>query len=412
MKKLALILMFTMILGLVSGCQIEYSEDDTLEFKETETEAENNVIQVAYYNDAYTAYYEYCKESFENYEDNVTINLVLMDQDEYLNTIVADSSAGQNIMDVYMLNNSDIGTAYLAGVALKNTNTDFSTEEYSQKALDACSYGGNLIGYPLGYSTTFLIYNSDIVGDEDISTIADIEEYSTIADFSIDSAANVENVFKSSLLDLYINYGFFGTSFNIGGQYGDDNTILSINNENAIEDVQNYSDLIEYFSIDNSTTYDTCITNFLNGKIVFTIMSTDSILDLTTSEINYQIEEFPDYNDESETSPLSITSSLVVNPYSTQQELSQKFAWYATYAKAVTLYEYAGTLSAKKGMIYDDYKFEDIYESYEKSTPKNKLLYGEQIYPLLEIALHNIVEGEDPEEEFDSVESYMNDQIQ
>ena len=77
----------------------------------------------------------------------------------------------------------------------------------------------------------------------------------------------------------------------------------------------------------------------------------------------------------------------------------------------------------------DNSRINNIYNSYEKASNKNKLQYGEQIYPLIEIVLHNIVaenaindtsgtgETDDADfssfimNEFKKVEEYMNNQL-
>ena len=55
-------------------------------------------------------------------------------------------------------------------------------------------------------------------------------------------------------------------------------------------------------------------------------------------------------------------------------------------------------------------EYAGIYESYMKSDNKNKYQYGDQVYPLIEIALHNIIAGEDIEDELQSVDAYMKKQ--
>ena len=67
-------------------------------------------------------------------------------------------------------------------------------------------------------------------------------------------------------------------------------------------------------------------------------------------------------------------------------------------------------MSARR-ISYSDDRLNNVYDSYEKASNKNKIQYGEQIYPLIEIALHNIVAGNDITEEFENVEEYMNSQL-
>lgn len=409
MKKFRVLSLTLAGMLMLSGCHIRYSEDTTKE-TETTTKVEEKVINFAYTDDSYTSYFEYCKEAYEKANEGVTVNLDLMSADNYLETINSNSTSNSRVEDVYMLENNDIGTAYLAGLASKNSNADFTTQGYCQTALNACSYNGNLVAYPLGYKTVFLAYNTAITGKNDVSTIEKIKDFSADADLTVKAASKVQTIFSANLTDLFMNYGFFGQAFQIGGPYGDDNTVFSVNNSASKTAATNYVSLIDYFSINKKTSYSTVLKNFIAGKSVVTLLSTDSLKSLESAKIKYTTAAFPDYSDKDKTAPLSVTTALLVNPYTSQKETAEDFAWFATYAKAVVLFDYTGTLSAKKG-IADDYGFENIYASYEKSVPKNKLLYGEQAYPLLEIALHNIVAGEDSAAELKKVDSYMQEQL-
>ena len=72
--------------------------------------------------------------------------------------------------------------------------------------------------------------------------------------------------------------------------------------------------------------------------------------------------------------------------------------------------ECTGYMSTNKN-IYKDGKYEGVYKSLLKSSSKNKLNYGEQVYPLIEIAMHNIAAGEDVEAELKYIDEYMKKQL-
>lgn len=82
---------------------------------------------------------------------------------------------------------------------------------------------------------------------------------------------------------------------------------------------------------------------------------------------------FPDYNSKLLTRPLSITTSLVVNPYSQNVTDASKFAEFATSELAGELYSYTGMLSTHKNIEYDEEYLSQIYDSYAKSAPKTNL---------------------------------------
>ena len=114
--------------------------------------------------------------------------------------------------------------------------------------------------------------------------------------------------------------------------------------------------------------YGDVVKKTVGGNSIFSIVSTDSFAEIKASGLEFRYKEFPDFDDSLVTSPLSITTAIAVNPYSKVSSLGE-------------------------------------------ATSKNKLQYGEQVYPLIEIALHNILNGEDIKTELQSVDAYMKKQL-
>lgn len=395
---------------MLTGCKVEYSEE-TLPSSTAINEATSKTIRVRYSDESYKEYFEYCETLFETEHSDTDVILDLVSSENYVENIGSDSLSGTDVPDVYLIENSELGTAYLAGLAAKNTVDKFNSENYCDTAINACSCNGNLIGYPLGFKTSFLAYNTDFLTADNVKTFAALEEYSDNATFSQEDAAEIETIFRCNITELFANYGFVGSNINTGGTYGDDTSKVDINNGNIKSDAEKYLSIIDYFSLNPKASSSWCAKNFVAGKFLSTIYTTDYLGSLSKAQINYEIAEFPDYDNENSTAPLSITSALAVNPYASDIELAKEFAEFATYQTAEEFYNYVKLPSARKGVKYEIEQFKNIYASYEKSVPKNKLQYGDQIYPLVEIALHNIAAGEDIEGEFKKIDNYMKDQI-
>lgn len=411
----------------ICGCHIEYEEDMTEE--ETPNAGvteETHQIRVAYSDETYTVYLEDCVERYMSLHQNISVELVYMEADAYLETLSAQSlsaNADQEaaaVSDVYLLENYQLGTAYLAGIAAKNTKSDETY--YCRTALDACSYNGTLIAYPLGYRTTFLIGNRDLTGDLEISAFTQIDAFSdslygenaegVIEWSSEEGSVSIEAIFKCNLKDLFLIYPFVGAGMNLGGKSGSDNADFSVCSSDSVAQAEQMLALIERYGIDTEAEYEECVADFLAGKTAFSVFSTDTLAQLQeTDTLSYYICAFPDYSDSIKTAPLSITTALVVNPYSRDLETAEAFAYFATFSMANSLYRDAGVLSARTNVQYQNEEFSNIYASYEKSVPKNKLQFGEQAYPLIEIALHNIIAGEDIETELAAVDAYMQTQL-
>ena len=55
----------------------------------------------------------------------------------------------------------------------------------------------------------------------------------------------------------------------------------------------------------------------------------------------------------------------------------------------------------------EDDNIDHIYESYDKSVPKLKLMYSDEFYAMLEIAIHSIADGSKGVDALTSVRDYL-----
>lgn len=412
MKRKVALLLATLMVATLSGCNIAYES-------ELESTGENEIVSDAdiiidfcYTSEAYTEYFEFCEKEFEKQNENVDIILHCQTENmEYLDDIANTTYTEESFMDVYMLSDSNIGTAYLAGVAAKNTYDVFNKENYCETALNACSYGDFLVGYPLSYDTTFFLYRSDLLTGEDVKSFSDLKTFSEAADYSAEEYLMIESIFECDINDIFNIYGYIGDGIDVGGDTGIDATKVDVYNEKTERLAGEYMALLEYFSINTDEEYDEILTKFLEGKYISTIASTLSLDEIKKSELPYGIEQIPNYSAALETAPLSITQCVVVNLYSPNNAVASDFARFVTYEAASYLYDMSSKLSARRTIDYVDDNLEKIYSSYEKASIKNKLQYGEQFYPLVEIAMHNIAAGNLIEEELTNVQEHMQTQL-
>lgn len=412
MRRAGVLLIAGALLFGLTACKVEVKEEVvTQENSTVSPEDIEKVVYVRYTDEKYKNYFEYCEKAFEKANKSVDIRLSYeQENSKYLQNIIDGSYSASTTTDVYMLSDSSIGTAYLSGVASKNPYNDFSRENYCDTALNACSYGEYLIGYPLSYDTTVLVYRKDFLNKGNINTFDNIKIFAENADYSSEELSMIESIFRCDLNGLFINYGFVGKGMDIGGKLGTDNNVINLANDETLRYAEDYLTIIDYFSINKEEQYKDILDKFVTGKYLSTIISTKDIPALSKCEFEYAMAEFPDYNNSDETSPLAMTQCLVVNQNSDNIDVASDFARFATYEAAGILYEQAGALSARR-ISYSDDRLNNIYDSYEKASNKNKIQYGEQIYPLIEIALHNIVAGNDITEEFENVEEYMKNQL-
>ena len=413
MKRVGILLLTGVLLLGLTACKVEVKNEEEVTQEDSTVAPEDieKVIYVRYTDEKYKSYFEYCEKAFEKANKSVDIRLSCeTENSKYLQNIIDGSYSASTTMDVYMLSDSSIGTAYLSGVAARNTYNDFSRDNYCDTALNACSYGDYLIGYPFSYDTAVLVYGKNFLNKGNINTFDNIKLFAENADYSSEEFSMIESIFRCDLNGLFINYGFVGKGLDVGGKTGIDNEVINLANDDTLKYAEDYLTIIEYFSINKEEQYNEILDKFITGKYLSTIISTKDLSALEKCEFEYELAEFPDYNNSDETSPLAITQCLVVNQNSENIDVASDFARFATYEAAGILYEYTGALSARR-INYSDDKMNNIYGSYEKASNKNKIQYGEQVYPLIEIALHNIIAGNDIIEEFENIEEYMESQL-
>ena len=412
MRKITLTFMAGLLALSLTACNITYKSSDVENTPDESVVDGEGVLRFCYTDEKFKDFFKFCETEYERLNSDVDVVVEYRaENSEYLNKIIDDSYNDKNVPDVFMLSDNNLSTAYLAGVAMKNSFDVFTEDNYCKTALNACSYVDRLVAYPLSYDTTYMLYRSDIIAQEHIASFGNLILFSDTMETLGEEHPEIQAIFSSDLNSIFINYGYLGAGFNIGGSTGTESDKLEIGTPKAVNLAEKYIALANYFALDSKITYQDSFEGFLNGKYASIIASTTNLSELDDCELEYSISEFPNFSSVNKTSPLALTKCVVVNPYADDTGVAADFARFVTYEAAAYLYEYSGTLSARKGMTYPNEALANIYASYEKATIKNKFAYGEQVYPLLEIAMHNIIAGNLAEEELKSVEDYMKNQI-
>ena len=116
-----------------------------------------------------------------------------------------------------------------------------------------------------------------------------IEDILAFAD-GYNAPEQVEAVFSWDVSDVFYNYFFLGNYVNVGGRGGDDETQIDIYNLDAIRCLEAYQELTQYFSIDpEEVSYESVAQDFLDGKLVFTIATTDMVSRLEQASADGQL---------------------------------------------------------------------------------------------------------------------------
>ena len=464
----------------------------------------------AYYK-TQTLYFWYSDECYTDFLTNAAVEFhaenpdtrvipVLVSSSEYLQAINDASLSGENFPDLYILSNESLEKAYLAGLAskVKDSSGILNEQNYPKAAIDAVTYHKNHIAYPLSFETTALMYNKTYLQDwvdrinageetakgEGVSldemdlseedaenleqsdgteeqseesteplTLESVipESFDDLYNFSdkYEAGEKVKTLVKWDVSDVLYNYLFLGAYMQVGGDTGDDATLIDIYNDNTLECMKAYKGLNEIFSIASDVDYDTTLSEFLEGDSLFTIVSSDAIArsrnlnadkesklkelkdtlaDVTQKasleasaegkaeedqekidSIQKEIDEIdiyeygfalvPNVKETLKARALSVTDAIVINGYSDDKTDADKFATFLSEKCAPSLYQRTGRLAASYKAGYEEGSPEKLFQKeYDDSISLSKLVEASNLWVQLEITLKEIWKGSDPGE--------------
>ena len=271
-------------------------------------------IHVWYTDEALTDYMNSRALDFMEENEQVRIVPTLVSAVEYLETINEATLHQEVYPDLYLLTNDSLEKAYLAGLAteINDPQKKINTEHFPQASLSAVTYEGKQIAYPFYYETSVFLYNrtyldmmaktkaealaSQAQADAEAGVEADDEDAEPVKTVSgaddlipetfddilavadeYDAPEGVESILKWDVSDIFYNYFFAGNYMDIGGETGDDAAIVDIYNEQSVACMKMYQSLNQFFSIEaDETDYDLVLDEFIQGKTLFTVATTDA----------------------------------------------------------------------------------------------------------------------------------------
>lgn len=411
-----------------------------------------------YSDEALSGYINAAAVSFGE-QNKVRVIPVLTSDSEYLEAINQETLHSDQIPDIYLLSSDSLEKAYLAGLATKVLDTEgiCDTDHFSRAALAAVAYDDKIIGYPVYFDTSALVYNEDYLrtwatqqaekelagssdNDEPVGEGEEIieedslpadqtteqtadeaavnalaEQYfakalpSTVDDLlniadTFDAPEGVEGVMKWDVNNIFYNYWIVGNYMIVGGDPGDDRNDININNPETIQCLEVYKALNQFFFIESDTvTYDSVIQDFIDGKTMFTIGTTDVVKRLEDAKadgsltFNYGIARMPDVSAELQSRSLSVTGAAVINGYSEHKELADRFAAYLSEEYADGLYERSGKMPASihAAENADNGALTIFADEYADSVSLPKMLETGNFWMQLEVLFSKVWNGED-----------------
>lgn len=355
-------------------------------------------------------------------------------------------------------------------------------EMYPQTALNAVTCYDHLVGYPFYYETNFFLYNKTYmasIAQNRIEAEADMEEGeaatkdleengaptdsdeesqqdadegaiedenpmgeedstadqavlerlatmipSTMEDVktfanNYDAPEAVESVFKWDVTDIFYNYFFVGNYMDVGGEHGDNAAIFNIYNKQAVECLSAYQAMNQFFSIDPKVDdYDHILQDFIDGKMVFTVATTDAIAKIHQAQkdgnfdFEYGVSVLPDISSLLKARGLSVTDAVAINGYSLKKDEANRLATYIANYKASDLYMKSGKVSCSKSVEYEDAEIANVMNEYEKSMPLPKMVEASNYWVQLEIEFTKVWNGADPDETLRELSDTIGAQIE
>ncbi|MCM1184874.1 MAG: extracellular solute-binding protein [Roseburia sp.] len=426
--------------------QREAGADDALAVLEPKKET----IVLWYTDDALTDYLNNKALDFLEKND-IRVEAKLVSGLEYLESInEASIREERDAPDVYIVSNDLLEKAYLSGLAveLADGGPVSAANGFQQAAVNAVTYDGKIVGCPLYFETSALLYNktyleqiaqaaaeteqddgetadtAPVEGADDGQPITAAELIpSSIADIlnfadSYSAPENVEYFFRWDVSDIFYNYFFIGNYISVGGDAGDDKSRIDIYNRESIASLKVYQDLNQFFSIDTKeTTYDTILQEFLEGRTIYTIATSDCIRKLDEAAADgefayeYGIAMLPDINAELSTKGMSVTNALAVNGYSEHKAAANRFLAYLAGEASADLYDMTGKISAVTQPSYADAHVEAFMQSYAASAPIPKMIETSNFWIELEICFAKVWDGEDANEQIRTLSEKIKTQL-
>ncbi|MCR5119758.1 MAG: hypothetical protein K6B44_09120 [Lachnospiraceae bacterium] len=403
---------------------------------------------------------EYIRDTSDRLRAEKGINVIALHKSglNFLEDVETASLSGINAPDVYMLGADQLEKALLMGLAetIRDPDGTVGIFNFPENALNAVTVGGRKVGYPFYYETSFLLYNysylceiaeealrMEMTGEnteEEAAVIEGIPDGFTKESWEekikekslemlpstvqqiMDMAAlysapeGMENFFVWDVSDIFYNYFFTGAYMDVGGICGDDESRIDICNEETIHCMQVYGGLHQFFSIEQKeSSYEKVINDFLEGKTLFTIATTDALKRIKdkseAGEFPYQygVAALPGADEEHKARGLANTSAVAVNPYGKNTDAADALAEYLIYDNASALYDMSGKLPCVSGAWEADTKDarSEVRALYTESASLPKLMKLEDFWMQLEMVYVSVWDGADPEKALSELEEKM-----
>lgn len=411
-KRLISVIMVCVMLISVTACGVTDRDEEARKL-DIETPV---TINVWYDNKDYEIYLNTVASGLKAANNLVTVNPVYIEAQDIIDTLYTETVRNNNAPDVYLMSAENSDKAYLLGLMLENDSYGdiYNENIYGKAAIKSASYKGKLYGYPVSFDMPVMVYNKKYA-----SSVDSYYEIKQISDnYQVtEENQNIKKVFDFDASDMLINYPYVGRYMNIGGDVSENADIFTIDELNFKRALNEYASLKNTFGIDrNESTHDSCLDEFIQNKLLYTIVNTSDLKKIDDSGVSYGIIPVPYLSEGLESVPMSITTLAVVNPYTSDISVAKTVARAISYDYAADMQALSGHVSAradliKKGRKADNTDYNMLHDIYSDSIVKAKYVGVQNIYTRYEILIHQIWDGKSIDDAYNEfhkgVESFL-----
>lgn len=444
-KKVAVLLVFVMLFGALSGCDEKKKETDAEQhavsyeglMNQWKSQAKEKSVTCWFTSEADKVWLEKQAAKFEK-EYAVNVNLVFYDGVSLLEDMNLESRTGEG-PDVYLLGNDQLQLVAESGMAEENRwlDEEFWTENYPEIAKNAVTYRDKQYGYPVYFDTYCLVYDANLLE----TAPASMDDIITFLD-EYEDTGSTKAVFRWDVADPYINSMFIASYANLFGKNGDDSSTFQVNNENCIAAMEYFQSLSAYLWMNkNNISHDTIVNRIQDKTLVLGLCKSDILptlyemkegientvktteapentgeetsteslerTDFEETETNYQVAYVPSLTADLSSTTFSTTYSVFVNPYGKDNALGNLFALYLSINQADEQYEGNGKLPVVNQQDKFDEMQKMVYAQYLNSKPVPKVMVLGDYLSESGITYDAIWEGKDVKEQLDALQKTM-----
>ena len=473
-KRISAVILACMMLVFALYQGLQHTDRDVA-MENNKGAGEKETLYFWYTDESLGDYLNSCALAFMEEHEDVRIVPTCVSAVEYLETIYDATMEGDVYPDLFVVTNDCLEKAYLSGIAttIQDKAGLVTEENFPGTALSAVTCQDNLVAYPFYYETSLLLYNRThlenmaqvrqeallaqaegeaaqaaadalaAAGEEpDEAALAqaqvqteeqeEAQRLSAGADALIpgtmddilnladeyDAPEGVEAIMKWDVSDIFYNYFFAGNYIDVGGPDGDDDSVIDIYNDNSVQCLNVYQSLNQFFSIEaKETTYDSVLQEFMEGKILFTVATTDAVAKLEQAKQEgqfsgeYAVTLLPDVSGQLRSRGLSVTNVIAVNGYGRHKKVANQFAAFVAGQTDDALYQRCGKLSANLNVTHENEMLDVAMEAYKKSAGLPKLIQASSFWVQLEVTLTGIWQGDDTAQALEKLQQQIESQV-